>query len=81
MFSHAQVADALAHGEAKSGSHGKLYLLNRATSQRVQVLGSMKTCSGRVLLVSAFFNAPPSPDLDGLATLEHVFFDMHMHQV
>ena len=68
----------MARSEAKSG---KLYLLNRATSQRVQVLGSLKACSGRVLLVSAFFNAPPSPDLEGLATLEHVTIDMHMHQV
>lgn len=64
------MAEVLAHADGKAAAHGKLFLVNQATSQRVQVLGSLRACSGRVLLVSAFLNAPPSPELGAVAALE-----------
>lgn len=64
------MAEALGRAEGKAAAHGKLFLVNQATSQRVQVLGSLRACSGRVLLVSAFLNAPPSPELGAVAALE-----------
>lgn len=42
--------------------NGNVYLQNKANSQRVQVYGEIKACKGVVLIVSAFLNAPPSPE-------------------
>jgi hypothetical protein len=56
------VAHALLRAEHKAAKHGAFYLQSNVTSQRVKVLGSVHACEGTVLIVSAFLNAPPTPD-------------------
>jgi hypothetical protein len=56
------VAHALVKAEHKAAKHGALFLQSNVTSQRVKVLGSVHACEGAVLIVSAFLNAPPTPD-------------------
>ena len=66
---------------AEASRHATLFLVNQATSQRVQVYASIKGGSGVVVLVSNFLNAPPSPNLEAAAAVERAFFALQMQQV
>lgn len=74
------VAHAISRAKAKAMAHGALYLQSNVTSQRVKVLGSVHACEGTVLLVSAFLNAPPTPDpVIVLAAQQSYFAHKAMH--